>query len=468
MEYIEKRLDEIKINKEKKIQKQLEELAFLTDQNRILDPLLFFEYGLSDYIPKKGKIIAVDLEKMKTFLYEDGVLIESANVLSKGKKGSRWETPSGLYEIMTKEEKHLSSLGGVYMPYSMQFFGNFFIHGWPYYPNGLNVESGYSGGCIRLSTESARKIFNFVDVGTEIFVYEGQENKDISVTTKIRNIPKPVVTAKSVIVADIKNNNIYYKKDSDILLPIASITKLMTALVSNETISFGKKIIVRDHVQYIGDYAGNVKDGDMFYSEHLIYPLLMESNNAVAHSLSAYYGDIQFMIWMNKKAKSLGLYDTKFDDASGISSSNVSTAEDLFRLTKYLYEKQSFVLNISKSKNKKLTSLNGTEYVFHNFNIFSEDKNFVGGKTGFTNAAGETMVSVFDVSVDEATSTIAIIILGSEDRENDIKKLKQWFSVAAVSSHEISQRLSYELFQYLGTVFSRQLLSSMIFWKDTE
>ncbi|PIP46640.1 MAG: hypothetical protein COX15_00070, partial [Candidatus Colwellbacteria bacterium CG23_combo_of_CG06-09_8_20_14_all_42_19] len=83
--------------------------------------------------------------------YEKGVFVNEFAILSKGKEGSWWETPAGLYKVQSKEKEHFSSFGRVYQPWSMAFQGNFFIHGWPYYPGGRAVESTYSGGCIRLA-----------------------------------------------------------------------------------------------------------------------------------------------------------------------------------------------------------------------------------------------------------------------------------------------------------------------------
>lgn len=452
--HIDKKLGEIKYARELAVREHLTEFG---DQ---ITPNSLFKYGLIDYIPEEGRIIAADLENMKIFLYEDGKKIDSLNILSKGREGSHWETPSGLYEILTLERNHFSSIGKVYMPYSMQFFGNFFIHGWPYYPDGTLVSRGFSGGCIRLSTESARKIFNFAEKGMKLFVYEEESKDSIPIATNIRNIPKPETTAKSIIVADINTGSIYYKKDSDVLLPIASITKFMTASVASETISFDKTVTVRDHAQYVGGFTGNIKDGDSFYVGDLMYPLLMESNNAVAHSLSDYYGDKQFISWMNKKARALGMYDTSFTDASGISSGNISTAEDLFRLAEYLYNKQEYILKTSREKSIAIQSQNGVDYVFHNFNLFSGSDSFVGGKTGFTNAAGETMISLFDIE----DSTIAIIVLDSEDRESDITNIVNWFSVAVVPTGD-EDSFSMDAFRYLRSSLirnSERMLSSVI------
>ncbi|MDP2676540.1 MAG: L,D-transpeptidase family protein [bacterium] len=438
--HIEQRIGEIRFDRLKRI----------ADQNRILDPRVTRTIGVGDYIPIEGKFIAVNLDSMKLDLYEDGEIVGELDVLSKGREGSYWETPSGLYKIMAKEESHYSSIGGVYMPYSMQFFGNFFIHGWPYYPGNTPVASSYSGGCVRLSTEDAKTVYEFVDNGTKVFVYDGEPARGFAIATKIRNIPKPLISARAVLVADMNTGSIYYEQNPDQDLPIASLTKLMTAAVANETISFDKLVTVQNYSESEGDDSGTIKSGDSFFVGELIYPLLMESNNDVAHSLSAYYGDKEFISWMNTKAEALGMVATKFHDPSGLSEFNVSTASDLFRLVQYLYNKQSFVFEASREKTKRMISSSGREYLFHNFNTFVEQGNFVAGKTGFTNAAHQTMASVFDVPVEDSTSTIAVIILASENREQDTADLLQWFSVAAVPVDKEPSLFSRSVWKYIG------------------
>lgn len=376
-----------------------------------------------------GKMLVADLDLMRLFIYENGIEHVSVPILSKGKPGTRWETPAGLYSISSKEESHLSTIGDVYMPYSMQFFGNFFIHGWPTYPDGNAVPEGFSGGCIRLSTEDAQRVFGFADPGTPVLVQRtsGGENEQI----QVREMKLPKLTAQSYLVADITRGDVFLERRADSQRPIASITKLVTALVSNESISYGKDIAIQPGgVIGSSDYK-NIEKGDVFRSEDLIYPLLMESNNAVAHAFSDFYGTNAFTTAMNAKAKALDMKKTRFRDASGISASNVSTAEDLFKLAQYLYENASFVLATTKTEEKTITSQKGTEYHFMNTNHFSHDPAFVGGKTGYTTAAQETMLSLFNVSVGNASTTIAVIVLGSSDRQGDTLKLLSWFREAA-------------------------------------
>ncbi len=378
-------------------------------------------------IQKSGKVIAADLGEMRLHLYQDGILQKSFDIVSKGKQGSRWETPTGLYAIQTKEKTHFSSIGEVHMPYSMQFFGNFFIHGWPYYPDGTPVDRGFSGGCIRMETVDAEKVFAFAERETPLFVYDEPVPTTQPLVSIDHDAPEPIISAKSALIADVGNGTVYFEKAAQEQLPIASISKLMTALVANETIHYGKILALSmGDKQGEGDF-GSLSPTARFSVGDAFFPLLMESNNAVAHALARHYETSKFIAWMNTKARALGAEHTSFADASGISAQNTATADDVFRILRYLYHYQSFILGVTKIPEKRVTTEDGNVFRFKNFNHFSGEATFAGGKTGYTRAAGETMASLFHVPVDGATTTIAIVVLGSTNRSAETLLLRDWF-----------------------------------------
>lgn len=120
------------------------------------------------------KMIIADLLNMRISLVGTSSL-ETLPIITKGKPGSYYETPVGEYEAGLKSRNHFSSLGEVYMPYSVQFYANFFIHGIPYHKDGTRVSSSYSGGCIRLADDDAKKVYDFVTPKMKILVI-GREN----------------------------------------------------------------------------------------------------------------------------------------------------------------------------------------------------------------------------------------------------------------------------------------------------
>jgi len=378
----------------------------------------FYKNVRDTMIANKTNFVDANLSTMKISVYENGEKLLELPILSKGRPGSWWETPTGLYKVEQKAKSLFSSFGGVYMPWDMQFQGNFFIHGWPYYPDGTPVASTYSGGCIRLGTEDAKKVYDIVKTGTLVLVSEQGFDKD-NLSYKINT---PEVSAESYLAVDLKNNFVFTEKNSKEVLPIASITKLITSLIATEYINLDYKIDITKEM-IIPTSKPRLKVGDQISAMNLLYPLLLESSNEAAEAFSEYLGHDRFNVLMNKKAESLGLENTKFVDSYGGGEGNVSNTEDLFNLAKYLYNNRSFVLKVTSGQLKN--SAYGTPIFsdLENFNLFANDPNFVGGKIGKTEAAGETMLTIFNLKFGDTERPIAVIVLNSKDLTSDIETI---------------------------------------------
>ena len=117
----------------------------------------------------EGKFIDVDLETMKLTLWENGSIVNEFPVAGKGNPAVS-PTRKGLFTVKSKHNNHFSSIYHVWMPWSMNYSGGYFIHGWPYWPNGALLTSKYSGGCIRLNTDDAKKVYDFAEIGTYVLV----------------------------------------------------------------------------------------------------------------------------------------------------------------------------------------------------------------------------------------------------------------------------------------------------------
>ncbi len=382
-------------------------------------------------IPASGKFIAADLVHMELYLYQDGSSIAQYPILTKGRPGTPYETPAGFYNILSKEVDHFNTDEQVHMPYSMQFYGNYFIHGWPTYVDGSPVPTTYSGGCIRLSTADAAAVYAFADRNTKVFVYDPGTAATSSAPLALGDVPPPAVSAHSYLVADLDTGDVYAEQNGQEERPIASVTKLVTALVANETIMFDHKVEITR-----GNLIEPYKDATdttpvRFVVGDLLYPLLMESNNHVADTLAHYYGEPAFVGWMNTQAQALDMGSTTFVDPSGISRDDVSTPEDLYRLAVYLANKKSFVWKITRTPEKTIIADDGSSYAFSNFNEFSNLPSFVGGKVGQTVPAGDTMVSVFSLPFQGESRRIAVVVLGSNDSTGDTKALTDWFTKSA-------------------------------------
>ena len=237
----------------------------------------------------------------------------------------------------------------------------------------------------------------------------------------------PPVSAEAYLVADLDTGDVYLERDAGRVRPIASITKLMTALVANETIMFDRELAI---LQGNLSHASSTPKGpvESFVVGDLLYPLLMESNNAVADDLAGYYGTRGFIGWMNSTAVSLDMTSTHYADSSGISSGNISTPDDLFRLARYLADRKSFIFKITRTPAKTIVARSGNAFHLGNFNVFSSSTDFIGGKVGKTEAAGETMLSLFSVPGEVRERRIAIIVLKSSDYTADVGRLAGWIS----------------------------------------
>lgn len=381
----------------------------------------YYQNVKAKLVEQKASFIDANLSAMRLGVYVDGESKLEVPILAKGRPGSWWETPAGLYKIETKEKTHFSTFGEVAMPYSLDFQGNFFIHGWPTYPDGTPVSSTYSGGCIRLSTEDAAKVYELAAVGMPVVVYN-QESMSDPFNYQLK---APKIGADEYLVADVKNGTVLTSKGASDQSPIASITKLVTALVATEYINLDKKIVVPPEA-IVYTSLPRLKAGQSVRAYDLLFLLLQESSNEAAEVLAADKGRDQFVQYMNDKAKAIGLKNTVFTDPSG-AESDFSTPEDLFTLLRYINDNRRFVFDITTGN---LTDSAYGAPAFQNINNFNIIKDapadLLGGKIGQTNEAGETYAGVFSVGIGDQTRDIAVIVLGSKDVQTDVKKLLQF------------------------------------------
>ncbi len=381
----------------------------------------FFTATKTNFIQNEADFIEANLSDMMIRVYLSGKMEYEAPILTKGREGSWWETPAGIYRVESKIRNHFSSFGQVYLPWSLPFHGNFFIHGWPHRPDGTPVASAFSGGCIRLANDVAKKIFGMAYVGMPIIVFENDFVSD----NFLHRPNKPELTANAYLVADLNNHYVFLKHNHNAVLPIASITKMMTSLVVVGHINLDHHITVPENA-IIRTSKPRLRKGESFSAYNLLFPLILESSNEAAETLASRLGRSRFITLMNKKAASIGMSATQFDDPSGLSAKNTSSAEDLFNFTRYIYHNRSFILKIASGR--MMDSAYGRPVFrnLENYNLFGADPSFFGGKTGQTTAAGETFLGVFEIEFSGQTRPIAVIVLGSQNSRADIEQILSW------------------------------------------
>ena len=120
--------------------------------------------------------IVINLSLNKAFLYDQNKLLYVLPLAYQSPDNKWFESPTGFYRIKTREKLHWSTIGLVWMPYSMQYYEDFFLHGIPYYPNGKELTSTVSGGCLRFKDEVAKQIYDFVKIKDQVLVYTDFSN----------------------------------------------------------------------------------------------------------------------------------------------------------------------------------------------------------------------------------------------------------------------------------------------------
>lgn len=270
------------------------------------------------------------------------------------------------------------------------------------------------------------RVFYYSFVGDDSVAYEttkeksSQEIKDYLSNYVLTDPNKPVlVTAGSYLISDLKTKEKIIGRNENKVYPIASVSKLMTAVVSLENYNQNATTSVSKIASKTYGNKNKLKAGEKIKIGDLLYPLLLESNNASTEVLAEFGGRDLFIKEMNNKAKSLGMLDTHFDDPSGLSPNNVSTAEDLLKLVDYIYQNYKFVFDISKEKSHKIGLHN-----WGNVNNLIGMRYYVGGKNGYTEEANRTLVSLFDIPLaKDQNRLVALVLLSSGDRKKDTNSL---------------------------------------------
>lgn len=381
--------------------------------------------------PETGKALIADLETMQVTLYEDAVVVKSFPILSRGREGTAWETPTGKYVIQTKERKHYSSIGGTWMPYSMQFYGNFFIHGWPTYADGRDVPIGYSGGCIRLGTTDAKELFEFASIGTRIIVLNAKPRSAFATTSRYYlrgdGFP-PEITAPSFVVADVDSEvTLWSRGEHDARHP-QGLTAMLSGLTSLETVNQYK--IVRMSELLLGKSVlrrSSIGALDEMPVGTLIYPLMFDTNDTAAKVFARELGTKQFVKYMNEKSAAIGMDDSTWGGALSTDPATTTVA-DLMRLLRYSVESKPFLIGVTLAKDRTLTDNDGSErFQWENKNpwVLSGDSAFRGGVARVNPDGGGNAMVLFDLPVAEfGARTIAFVVLDSTDLEGDISRLR--------------------------------------------
>jgi D-alanyl-D-alanine carboxypeptidase len=386
----------------------------------------FIRKTKNSFFKDETVFIEADLVNMRLWVYRGDKPLIEAPIASKGKNGSWWETSTGLYWVESKQKNHFSSIGHVYMPYSMQFQGNFFIHGWPYYPNGREVESAFSGGCIRLRTSDAKEVFSMINIGVPVLVIADDPASDL---TSYRPV-LPELTADAYLVADIQSGFVFMKKNESAVSSISFITQFFTALTASEFENLDSEVRITSRMMP-ETLLPRFAVGQDWRVADLFYIMLMESSAEAGYALAHHYsgGPVSFVGLMNRKASAIGLTQTRFIDPAGLGNDNVSSAEDLFGFLRYLFQNKEFLLAVSAGQWEQFSYWVRPQLQYlgeiQNRNLFSDDKDFVGGKFSKTSDGSEVFIGIFYREFAGTKRPIGVVLLGSDNVKQDAEMVLQ-------------------------------------------
>lgn len=264
--------------------------------------------------------------------------------------------------------------------------------------------------------------------------------------------PMPELSAHSVLVFDQASGQPLIAKNATLQTPIASITKLMTAiLVMDAAQPLDEKITITDEDRDTLKGTGSrLAIGASYTRGQLLHLALIASDNRAAHALGRTYpgGLERFVATMNRMARALDMRDTVYVEPTGLSSGNRSTALDLAKLVDYAYQNYPDIRHISTTghytlgtkrvvvkKKRQKPQVQYRPVAFNNTNRFTraDDWNIGLSKTGFINEAGHCLVMQAQV----ANRDVIIVLLdaqGTSRRAGDATRIKEWLESGGASS----------------------------------
>lgn len=233
----------------------------------------------------------------------------------------------------------------------------------------------------------------------------------------------PDFTAQSILMYDLTTNKTLFEHNSKVQLPMASLTKIMTAIVSLENKRSDDTYTVPSSA-IVGEDSMGLSSGETLTQEELLYGLMLPSGNDAAETLASNYphgGRDAFVQAMNDKAKALGLTDTVFSNPSGLQGDGVqhTTAADLVVITKYALDNfPEFERVVSTYEHDiPATSSHKAYQLFNETNLLTTYPGVKGVKTGYTPEAGMCLVTYLEYK----DHRIIGVILHSENRREEMR-----------------------------------------------
>ncbi len=253
--------------------------------------------------------------------------------------------------------------------------------------------------------------------------------EDKKLPQRVPGVASPVLSAKSALVVDTDTGKVLYAKNRDVVRPLASLTKLMTALVAADLLPDRTKKVTIIKADEAGGGRLFIRQGDEVTVEDLFYLALVSSSNDAALALARATGKSRaaFVSAMNAQARRIGLTRARFTDPTGLDAGNVATAKEVVPLLQAVVS-NPFLQRVVTTKEYRLALSEGKMSTVQTTNklLGSRSVQVLGGKTGYIDESGYN----FAVNVQGTKGeTLTIILLGNQqemDRFTQAKALLQW------------------------------------------
>ncbi len=231
-----------------------------------------------------------------------------------------------------------------------------------------------------------------------------------------------------VLVVNQDTKDVYYEKNPSVSLPIASISKLMTAMVMLDAkLPMGEALVINAEDAHIYKHS-RLAEGTILTREDALHLALMSSENRAAYTLARNYpgGLPAFIVAMNHKAKELGMEHTHFEDPTGLTSENVASAEDLTRMLNAAYQ-YKIIREFSTWPDMTMVIANRPQkFLNTNRLVRAGDMDIGLQKTGFINAAGRCLVMQARIN----NTPLLLVFLdsvGTQSRFADAVRVRDWY-----------------------------------------
>lgn len=257
--------------------------------------------------------------------------------------------------------------------------------------------------------------------------YNQNEIQDLIVESASSSVEEPKINARAAIIYDRTTKQIIWGKNENEKRPMASTTKIMTALVVLENSNLSDVVTISKKAAGTGGSRLKISAGDKITVNDLLYGLMLRSGNDAAVALAEHVGgSIEgFADLMNKKAKELGLNNTNFVTPHGLDNENhYTTAYELAVLTDYALNNETFA-KIVNTKSTSISINGNTRNIYNTNELLGYMLGVDGVKTGFTNGAGRCLVT----SCTRDDNQIITIVLGCDtkkQRTSDSTKLIEY------------------------------------------